>query len=80
MPTKHSKRARKNAADFSVVSFVSWAAKMIFTVLIVFCSRFIADQKSSRVATNLAYSSKEDVSVTKARGAAPHMKQLPAIE
>ena len=30
---------------------------MIFAVLVVFCSRFMADQKSSRVATNLAYSS-----------------------
>jgi hypothetical protein len=29
---------------------------MIFAVLVVFCSRFLADQKSSRVATNLAYS------------------------
>ncbi len=28
---------------------------MIFAVLVVFCSRFMADQKSSRVGTNLAY-------------------------
>jgi hypothetical protein len=28
---------------------------MIFAVLVVFYSRFMADQKSSRVATNLAY-------------------------
>jgi hypothetical protein len=31
--------------------------KMIFAVLVVFCSRFMADQKSSQVATNLVYSS-----------------------
>jgi hypothetical protein len=53
---------------------------MIFTVLVVFRSRFMADQKSSRVATNLAYSSTEDVSATKAKGTVPHMKQLPAVE
>ena len=34
---------------------------MIFAVLVVFCSRFMADQKSSRVATNLAYGSAERV-------------------
>jgi hypothetical protein len=34
-----------------------------FAVLVVFCSRFMADQKSSRVATNLAYSSADDADV-----------------
>ena len=37
----------------------SGAAKMIFAVLVAFCSRFLAEQKSSRVATNSAYSSTE---------------------
>jgi hypothetical protein len=36
--------------------------------------------KSSWVATNLAYNSTEDVSATKATGAVPQMKQLPANE
>ncbi len=33
--------------------------KMIFAVFVVFSSRFVADQKSSQDATNLAYSSAE---------------------
>ena len=54
-PTKHSKKARNNEADFRVVSFVWWAGKMLFAVLVVFCSRFMADEKSLQVAMNFAY-------------------------
>ena len=35
----------------------SGPAKMIFAVLVVFCSRFMADQKSSQYAMTLHYSS-----------------------